>query len=472
MPDPPRVLVVDDDVDTLLLLEEILTKEGYKVRTAEHAESALSLAAQEEADVVVTDIQMPGMDGLALLSELQRRHPQTLVVLATAFGSLKTAVDGIKAGAFDYLGKPFVVDDIRLVVRRAIEHKRVINENAALREQLKERYRFDNFVGSSAGMIAVYKMIARVAQSDSTVLIQGESGTGKELVARAIHANSARCSGPFVAVDAGTLTESLLESELFGHERGSFTGALTTKKGLLERAHTGTCFLDEVADISPTLQSKLLRVIQEREIRRVGGSDPISVDVRILAASNKDLKSLVDSGKFRGDLYYRLNVVTIVLPPLRERTDDIPLLVQFFAQKYGSAQGKPAIGISTEAMDLITTYFWPGNVRELEHVIERAVVLTPHPVIFPEDLPEALREHPMADRQSRSGWVTLDQLERDYILRALAAHQQDQGRTADLLGIHRKTLQRKLRKYGLAEAGGMEEATPAEEPAIEQEESL
>ncbi|CAI4032337.1 Regulatory protein AtoC [Nitrospira tepida] len=472
MPDPPRILVVDDDADTLLLLEEILTKEGYRVRTAEHAEAALSLASQEEPDVVVTDIQMPGMDGLALLAELQRRLPQTLVVLATAFGSLKTAVDGIKAGAFDYLGKPFVVDDIRLVVRRAIEHKRVINENAALREQLKERYRFDNFVGSSAGMIAVYKMIARVAQSDSTVLIQGESGTGKELVARAIHANSLRSAGPFVAVDAGTLAESLLESELFGHERGSFTGALTTKKGLLERAHSGTCFLDEIADISPTLQSKLLRVIQEREIRRVGGSDPISVDVRILAASNKDLKGLVDAGKFRGDLYYRLNVVTISIPPLRERADDIPLLAQFFAQKYGAAQGKPAIGISADAMDLITKYVWPGNVRELEHVIERAVVLTPHPVIFPEDLPEALREKPIADSQPRSGWVTLDQLERDYILRALAAHQQDQAKTADLLGIHRKTLQRKLRKYGLAEAGAIEEGSTADEAAVEQEESI
>ena len=472
MPDPPRILVVDDDADTLLLLEEILTKEGYRVRTAEHAEAALSLASQEEPDVVVTDIQMPGMDGLALLAELQRRLPQTLVVLATAFGSLKTAVDGIKAGAFDYLGKPFVVDDIRLVVRRAIEHKRVINENAALREQLKERYRFDNFVGSSTGMIAVYKMIARVAQSDSTVLIQGESGTGKELVARAIHANSTRSAGPFVAVDAGTLAESLLESELFGHERGSFTGALTTKKGLLERAHSGTCFLDEIADISPTLQSKLLRVIQEHEIRRVGGSDPISVDVRILAASNKDLKGLVDAGKFRGDLYYRLNVVTISTPPLRERADDIPLLAQFFAQKYGAAQGKPAIGISPDAMDLITKYGWPGNVRELEHVIERAVVLTPHPVIFPEDLPEALREKPIADSQPHSGWVTLDQLERDYILRALAAHQQDQAKTADLLGIHRKTLQRKLRKYGLAEAGAMEEGSTADEPAVEQEESI
>ena len=472
MPDPPRVLVVDDDVDTLLLLEEILTKEGYQVRTAEHAEAALNLVSMEEPDVVVTDIQMPGMDGLALLAELQRRLPQILVILATAFGSLKTAVDGIKAGAFDYLGKPFVVDDIRLVVRRALEHKRVIKENAALREQLKERYRFDNFVGSSTAMITVYKMIARVAQSDSTVLIQGESGTGKELVARAIHANSPRSTGPFVAVDAGTLADSLLESELFGHERGAFTGALTAKKGLLERAHTGTCFLDEIADISPALQSKLLRVIQEREIRRVGGSDSISVDVRILAASNKDLKGLVEAGKFRGDLYYRLNVVTICIPPLRERADDIPLLAQFFAQKYGAVQGKPAIGISAEAMDLIVRHVWPGNVRELEHVIERAVVLTPHPVIFPEDLPEVLREKPAADSQPRSGWMTLDQLERDYILRALAAHQQDMGKTAELLGIHRKTLQRKLRKYGLEAAGSLEDVSTIDEPAVEQEESI
>ncbi|MER3424964.1 MAG: hypothetical protein C4293_18790, partial [Nitrospiraceae bacterium] len=309
-----RVLIVDDDTETLELLREIISKEGYQVETAEHAQAALAQVAQQRPDVIITDIHMPGMDGLALLTELKTRVPETMVILLTAYGSLKTTVDAIKAGAFDYLSKPFIVDEIRLVVRRAIEHKQVLSENQALREQLRDRYRFDNIVGSSPGMVQVYKLIARVAQTDSTVLIQGESGTGKELVARAIHANSPRSSGPFVTVDSGALTESLLESELFGHERGAFTGAVAMKKGLLEKAHLGTCFFDEMANISPTLQSKLLRVLQEREVRRVGGGSPMTVDVRMIAATNKDLKPLVEAGAFREDLYYRLNVVTITIP--------------------------------------------------------------------------------------------------------------------------------------------------------------
>ncbi len=446
-----RILVVDDDAETLSLLTEIIAKEGYQVASAECGETALLLAAREQPDVVITDLNMPGMDGLTLLAELRQRLPDTLVILLTAYGSLKTAVDGIKAGAFDYISKPFIVDEIRLVVRRALEHKHVLRENAALREQLRDRYRFDKIVGSSAGMVAVYKMIARVAQTDSTVLIQGESGTGKELVARAIHSNGARSSGPFVAVDSGALAESLLESELFGHERGAFTGAVTAKKGLLEKAHLGTCFLDEIADISPTLQSKLLRVIQEREIRRVGSNEPTSVDVRILAASNRDLKPLVEAGKFREDLYYRLNVVTITIPPLRERLEDIPLLAQFFVQKYGAGREKPVTGLAPEAMELLLRYHWPGNVRELEHVIERAVVLTPHPLIMPDDLPDSVRTAEAKPSAAR-GWMPLDHVERDYILRAYEAHQRDLGRTAEVLGIHRKTLLRKLRGYGVLTA--------------------
>ncbi|HZS11856.1 MAG TPA: sigma-54 dependent transcriptional regulator [Nitrospirales bacterium] len=442
-----QVLIVDDDGETLELLREIVSKEGYQVATAENAEEALAKVSQDQPDVVISDINMPGMDGLALLGELKTRAPQTLVILLTAYGSLRTTVDGIKAGAFDYLSKPFIVDEIRLVVRRALEHKQVLSENLALKEQLKDRYRFDNLIGSSQGMVQVYKLIARVAQTDSTVLLQGESGTGKELVARAIHTNSLRSSGPFIVVDSGALTESLLESELFGHERGAFTGAVASKKGLLEKAHLGTCFFDEMANISPTLQSKLLRVLQEREIRRVGGSDPTRVDVRIIAASNKDLKPLVESGTFREDLYYRLNVVTINIPPLRERSEDIPLLAQYFVQRYGSEKGKAVNGIAPEALDLLTRYHWPGNVRELEHVIERAVVLTPNPVLLPHDLPESLRTA-AAQISAPGGWMTLDTLEKDYILRCLESHHRDLGRTAEILGIHRKTLLRKLRRYG------------------------
>lgn len=447
---PSRVLVVDDDTETLALLQEILVKEGYEVSIAEDANAALREATLKEPDVVITDIQMPGMDGVTLLAELRTRFPKTLVILATAFGSLKTAVDGIKAGAFDYLAKPFIIDDIRLVTKRAIEHKQVLNENQSLREQLKDRYRFEGIVGRSPGMVAVYKMIARVAQTDSTVLLQGESGTGKELAARAIHANSQRSSKPFVTVDGGTLAENLLESELFGYERGAFTGALALKKGLLEKAHLGTCFLDEVADISPTLQSKLLRVIQEREIRRVGGTDTITVDVRVIAASNKDLKSLVEAGKFREDLYYRLNVVSITVPPLRERMEDIPMLAQFFVQKYGTVKEKPVRGLSPEAMAMLGQYSWPGNVRELEHAIERAVALTPHDLILPDDLPQTVRLVAASGGTQVAGWMTLENLERDYIVRALEMHHHDLARTAEVLGIHRKTLQRKLRRYGLS----------------------
>ena len=447
---PSRVMVVDDDAETLALLHEIVAKEGFEVETAEDAETALRRLEQWQPELVITDIHMPGMDGLALLAAVREKEPDIPVVLLTAYGSLKTAVDAIKAGAFDYLSKPFVVEDIRLVVRRALEHTKLVRENRSLRGQLLERYRFDNLVGSSGGMVAVYKMIARVAETDSTVLIQGESGTGKELIARAIHANSGRSSGPFVAIDTGSLAETLLESELFGHERGAFTGAIATKKGLLEQANLGTCFLDEIADLSPMMQSKLLRAIQEREIRRVGSETPRAIDVRIIAATKKALKPLVDAGTFREDLFYRLEVITIVLPPLRDRIEDIPLLSRYFVDKFGRTKERPVTGLSPDTIPLLTRYAWPGNVRELEHVIERAIALTPYPIITTEDLPETIRAAPVHNQARARGWETLHDVEKNYILRVLEAHHQDQGETADILGIHRKTLFRKLRQYGKA----------------------
>jgi two-component system response regulator AtoC len=443
-----RVMVVDDDAETLALLREIVAKEGHQVETAEDAESALRRVDEWQPDLVITDIHMPGMDGLALLATVREKAPDILVILLTAYGSLKTAVDAIKAGAFDYLSKPFVLDDIRLVVRRALEHKKLVRENRSLREQLRERYRFDNLVGSSAGMVKVYKLVARVAETDSTVLIYGESGTGKELIARAIHANSSRSSAPFVAIDTGSLAETLLESELFGHERGAFTGAVASKKGLLEQAHLGTCFLDEIADLSPVMQSKLLRSLQEREIRRVGSETPRAIDVRIIAASKKELKPLVEAGTFREDLFYRLEVVTIALPPLRDRIEDIPLLSQYFVEKFGRTKAKPVNGLSRETIPLLTRYSWPGNVRELEHVIERAITLTPHPIITPEDLPEVIRIATVQDQARARGWDTLEDMEKNYILRVLEAHHEDHGQAAATLGIHRKTLLRKLRQYG------------------------
>ena len=445
---PSRVMVVDDDAETLALLHEIVAKEGYEVETAEDAETALRRLGEWQPELIITDIHMPGMDGLDLLAAVREKEPDIPVVLLTAYGSLKTAVDAIKAGAFDYLSKPFVVEDIRLVVRRALEHTKLVRENRSLRGQLRERYRLDNLVGSSGGMVEVYKLIARVAETDSTILIQGESGTGKELIARAIHANSGRSGGPFVAIDTGSLAETLLESELFGHERGAFTGAVAIKKGLLEQAHLGTCFLDEIADLSPMMQSKLLRSIQEREIRRVGSETPRAIDVRIIAASKKALKPLVEAGTFREDLFYRLEVITIVLPPLRDRIEDIPLLSRYFVDKFGRTKERPVTGLSPDTIPFLTRYSWPGNVRELEHVIERAIALTPYPIITPEDLPETIRTAPVQDQARARGWETLQDMEKNYILRVLEAHHQDHGEAAAILGIHRKTLFRKLRQYG------------------------
>ncbi|NWF73027.1 MAG: sigma-54-dependent Fis family transcriptional regulator [Nitrospirae bacterium] len=453
MEERPHVLIVDDDTDTLTWLREILSKEGYEVGTAPDGKAALDHMRNRTPDLVMSDIHMPGLDGMGLLAELRNCYRDIPVILITAYGSLKTTVDSLRSGAFDYLSKPFIVDDIRLAVRRALEHKQLARRNQALREQGRNRYHFDHLVGVSPGIVSVYKSIARVAHTDSTVLLQGESGTGKELIARALHANSTRSTGPFVAVDGGSLAETLLESELFGHERGSFTGAIAMKKGLLEKAHLGTCLLDEIADLSPALQSKLLRVIQEREIRRVGSTTPMTVDVRIIAASKKDLASLVKSGAFREDLFYRLNVITINIPPLRERAEDISLLTQYFIQMYGGTKSPPVTGIVPEAMALLTRYTWPGNIRELEHAVERAIALTPHMVICPEDLPQAVQTAIVqsftvqATPQTRH-WGTLAELEKDHILHVLGAHNQDLERASEILGIHRKTLRRKLRHFG------------------------
>lgn len=443
------ILIVDDESETRSLLREIMEKEGYEVQTAPDGPTALDLVIRQTPDVVLSDIQMPGMNGIDLLRAIHHRIPETQVILLTAYGSLNTAVEGIKAGAFDYLSKPFVLDEVRGGVRRALDHKKVVEESRSHRRQVRQANPLSNIQGKSPALVTVYKLIARVAPTDSTVLIQGESGTGKELIARAIHANSLRKDGPFVAMDCGTLAESLLESELFGHERGAFTGAVSSKKGLLEAAHRGTCFLDEIGDISPTLQSKLLRVLQEHEIRRVGGMDSIQVDVRIVAATNKNLKKLVDNGKFREDLFYRLNVVTIPLPPLRDRSEDIPLLIDFFLQKYGRAGPKQVTGVSPQAMALLVQYDWPGNVRELENTIERAIVLTGSNTIMPQDLPEAIGSPNPFKKSEKMGWKTLDQLEREHILRVLDAFQGDEARAAEVLGVHRKTIQRKLKEYGL-----------------------
>lgn len=445
-----RILVVDDDEITCNLLEEVLSKEGYGVDRALSGREAIDKGDGGPYDVVLTDIRMLEVDGMEVLKAYREKSPETSIIMMTAFGSIETAIQAIKEGAYDYVSKPFKLDEIRLTIRHALEHKRLVQENFLYRQELVTKYQLDNIVGRSPQMLQLYKTIARVADSRSTVLIIGESGTGKELVARAIHFNSQRAPMPFVAVDCGSLAETLLESELFGHVRGAFTGAIASKKGLFEEADNGTCFLDEVGDISLSMQTKLLRVLQEHEIKRVGGRETIKIDVRIVAATNKNLEELVEEGKFREDLFYRLNVVSVQLPPLRERAEDIPLLASHFLKKYAAENNKPISRISPEATNHLTRYRWPGNVRELENVIERAMALSQHTVILPEDLPRRLRMEPQeADLSSFPSRISLSELEKLYIQKVLEETGGNKKKAADILGIDRRTLYRMAARYGL-----------------------
>lgn len=445
-----RILVVDDDEITCNLLEEVLSKEGYGVDRALSGREAIDKGDGGPYDVVLTDIRMLEVDGMEVLKAYREKSPETSIIMMTAFGSIETAIQAIKEGAYDYVSKPFKLDEIRLTIRHALEHKRLVQENFLYRQELVTKYQLDNIVGRNPQMLQLYKTIARVADSRSTVLIIGESGTGKELVARAIHFNSQRAPMPFVAVDCGSLAETLLESELFGHVRGAFTGAIASKKGLFEEADNGTCFLDEVGDISLSMQTKLLRVLQEHEIKRVGGRETIKIDVRIVAATNKNLEELVEEGKFREDLFYRLNVVSVQLPPLRERAEDIPLLASHFLKKYAAENNKPISRISPEATNHLTRYRWPGNVRELENVIERAMALSQHTVILPEDLPRRLRMEPQeADLSSFPSRISLSELEKLYIQKVLEETGGNKKKAADILGIDRRTLYRMAARYGL-----------------------
>jgi DNA-binding NtrC family response regulator len=376
MDEQKSLLIVDDEPNIRRVLEAVFTKDGYQVKTAENGRKALDiLSTDPNLDVAICDLIMPDMNGVEVLKAAKEINPKLSVVMITAHGTIKTAVDAMKLGAFDYITKPFDMDEIKLIVKNALERSRLLGENVELKQELKSRYKFDNIIGTSSKMQEVYKIIERVASSNATVLIRGESGTGKELVARAIHYNSPRAQKQFIAVSCAALPETLLESELFGHEKGSFTGAVGQKAGRFELAHQGTLFLDEVPEISPGVQVKLLRALQEREFERVGGTKTLKVDVRLIAATNRDLEQLVADGVFRADLYYRLQVIQIFLPSLRERRDDIPTLIEHFIQKFNKENGKQAKYLAPPAMDLVMKYGWPGNVRELENAIERCVVL-------------------------------------------------------------------------------------------------
>ncbi|WP_242340357.1 sigma-54 dependent transcriptional regulator [Anaeromyxobacter sp. SG66] len=437
-----RILVVDDDRASRELLARILVARGHDVLALPDGKDALAALERGPVDLVVSDIRMADVDGLQLTDRMREAAPDTPVVLVTAFGNVEGAVEAIRRGAFDYISKPYDVDAIAVVVERALRQRALVLENRALRGQVRERYRLEDVVGRSEAMLEVYKTAARVAPSPATVLILGESGTGKELVARAIHAASPRASGPFVPVDCGAIAEGVLESELFGHARGAFTGAQASRRGLFEEAHGGTLFLDEIGDVGPALQARLLRALQEGEIRRVGANEPVQVDVRVVAATNKDLAAAVQAGRFREDLYYRLNVVTLRIPPLRDRREDIPLLVEHFAAKHGHPQAV----VTPAAREMLVGWRWPGNVRELENVVARALALNPTGVIEPDALPESIRGPgatpiPAVAAGERP---TLAELERRYAAQVLAEQGGNKTRAAEVLGIDRKTLYRIL----------------------------
>jgi DNA-binding NtrC family response regulator len=447
------ILVVDDDARMRELIVKVLAREGYSVRSLPRGQEVLQALEDEPVDLVISDIRMPEMDGLTLLQEVKRVAPETSVLMMTAFGSIDTAVQAIKAGAYDYLTKPFKMDEVIVVVRRALEERHLRAEVRALREEVSTKYNFSNILGKSKPMLGLFALIKKVAGSRSTVLIQGKSGTGKELVAKAIHYNSPRRERPLVTVNCSAIPKGLLESELFGHVKGAFTGAIAHKRGLFEEADGGSLFLDEIGELNPELQVKLLRVLQEREIRRVGDTRTISVNVRLIAATNRDLAQAVKDGIFREDLYYRLNVIPMVLPDLKDRAEDIPVLVTHFLLKYAKEADPPIEGISKEAMRLLLEYDWPGNVRELENVIERAVILGHGPQIQPEDLPAHLRARMIPVRhQTRAANTlrpTLEALERDYIATVLGETRWHRLQAAHILGIDRRTLYRKIRTYRL-----------------------
>jgi two-component system, NtrC family, response regulator AtoC len=441
------VLVVDDDRATCRLLQDALGRGAFQVEIAESGKEALAKASSCFFDVVLSDVRMPDLNGLEVLRALRQVNPETLVIMMTAFGSIETAIETIKEGAYDYISKPFKLEDVKLTVKRALDHKRLLKENLRLRQELKVQHRLENIVGRSAPMLEVYKIIARVASSSSTVLVQGESGTGKELIAKAIHYNSPRADHPFVVVDCGALAETLLESELFGHVKGAFTGAIANKKGLLEEADGGTCFLDELGDVGPSVQAKLLRFLQEREIRRVGEREAIKLDVRVIAATNKDLETLVHAGKFREDLFYRVSVVSINIPRLCERREDIPLLAEYFLSKYALQNRKDISHLSPEAVSLLREHGWAGNVRELEHVIEQAVALTSNPVLLPEDLPPKLRGCARGESQTGDVSWTLREGIKRHIRSVLWRAKGNKKLAAQLLEINRRTHYRLAKRH-------------------------
>jgi two-component system response regulator PilR (NtrC family) len=455
---PPRILVVDDERSMRELLAIVLRREGYEVLLAENGRAAIGLLESEPVDLLISDIKMPDLSGVEVLRAAKRIDPDILGIMITAFASTDTAVEAMRLGACDYLSKPFDIDLLKMKVREKIENRALRQENVLLKRTLGLSHQFSNIIGRSDAMLGVFKMIETVSRTNSTILLTGESGTGKGLVAQAIHFHSLRREKPMVSLNCGAMPENLLESELFGHMRGSFTGADANKKGLLEVAEKGTVFLDEIGEMSPVMQVKLLRVLQERRFRRVGGLEELTADIRVIAATNQDLGKAVAEGRFREDLFYRINVIGIALPPLRERREDIPLLAEHFLVKYSEQMSKEIAGVSREAMDLLLHYEWPGNIRELENALERAVALEATPAILPDSLPATLRgDAPRtlsapAEALPESGFdleAHVQEIERGYIAEALRKAGGVQVKAADLLGMSFRSFRYYVKKYNL-----------------------
>ncbi|HEY0706844.1 MAG TPA: sigma-54 dependent transcriptional regulator [Polyangia bacterium] len=448
------ILIVDDEANARNALAELLREEGYVVETAADGFKALGKMEESTPDLILTDLKMPGMGGVELLEKVKGMDDEIVVVVMTAFGAVDTAVDAMKKGAANYLTKPLNIAELILVLGREMERRRLRQEAGSLRARLAERYSFDNIIGNSPAMQEIFKTVAQVATSRASILIAGESGTGKELIAAAIHQHSPRSKGPFVKLHCAALAETLLESELFGHERGSFTGAAGRRDGRFSQANGGTLFLDEIGEISPSIQVKLLRFLQEHEFERVGGNETIKVNVRVIAATNRDLKEEVTRGRFREDLYYRLNVITVRMPALRERPSDVPLLASHFLRKYAAENERQLEGFTDEALAMLSSYAWPGNVRELENVIERAVVLSAGPRVGVTELPTYLA--PMATGGIRIPGSTLDEIEHHAIIKTLEATGGATSKAAEILGISVRKIQYKLQEYQSAPKSHME----------------
>ncbi|MBI1860868.1 MAG: sigma-54-dependent Fis family transcriptional regulator [Deltaproteobacteria bacterium] len=457
-----RILIVDDEESIREFFEIMLKREGYQVLTAGNGVEALEILKKQSADLIISDIQMPEMSGLELLSKVKEMDPEAVQIMITAFGSTETAVEAMKLGAYDYVSKPFKIDEVKIIIRQALEKRDLKLENAQLKKELGTKYAFDNIIGGAPPMMRIYEMVKRVANTKSSVLITGESGTGKELIARAIHYNGPLKDRPFVTVNCGAIPENLMESEMFGHKKGSFTGAIADKKGLFEVANGGTIFLDELGELPLTMQVKLLRVIQEGTFKRVGSTEDITVDVRVVSATNRNLENDVKTGKFREDLFYRLNVIQIHCPPLRERKEDIQMLANHFLEKFSKSLGVNVKKISETAMEILKGYHFPGNVRELENIVERTVALEPGPAILPESWPRHLADHsPQTSDRLDAHNIEIDQekginlealvadFERALLTKALERTSGVKKKAARLLNISFRSMRYRVDKFGL-----------------------